>query len=152
MKKKYQMVSLLISCAIYSQNSLGDNETFKNLPEIYQEKIFRKIPELAKQDTLFVEARMEEGDIRYIWKTKIFVEDGQLFGESERYEYKKSREKMNYPGKSNLKIVFLGEFTSSIMYCCKDERHMPSEMAKKKEEMLLIQKKNNCKKIGVCLF
>lgn len=39
-----------------------------------------------------------------------------------------------------------------FVYCCKDKRHEPSEIALTEEEMKKIQKENGCKVIGICLM
>lgn len=144
---------LILLCTIayvntsFSQDYLGepsDTLTLDILPKEFQSKIESKLDLLLVKDEITGKFKVKDDYCTYWYEYRIFIENDVILGSYRRIAICDKSDIENNGDAYTFTVVRL--------YCCKDKKHSPNENAKTKKEILDIQEKNGCKKIGFCTY
>lgn len=125
-----------------SQSHIAETLQFESLPDTLKTVIRNEISDLVQKDTLIGSFSYVKGGITRRYTYKIHISGTELLG---FYTY--------YRDCSNCAISHdFAYIRATALYCCKDRLHNPKETAKTREEILAIQKRKGCTKVGVCIL
>ncbi len=150
MKKNILLSVILVSWFGLSAQKIS---SFSQIPESLKEILIEQLESIKSRDTTlsisgsrkdFNDGNESGTQTSYTYRFKLT--NGKIVGEIER-----NIKNLNNPNNViEKKDEYEVDLTS--IYCCKDTSHNPKHSSSSKSEMLELQRKNKCSKIGICIL